>query len=87
MQKIFRYNVIFKPEPEGGFTAIVPSLPGCVTYGRNLLEAKAMAHDAIEAYLFSLQKHGEKISSDGDDFVATVDVNIKKYSSRKLIYA
>jgi predicted RNase H-like HicB family nuclease len=35
MEKIFRYNVIFRPEPEGGFTVIVPSLFGCVTYGRD----------------------------------------------------
>ena len=34
--KILHYNLIFKPEAEGGFTVIVPSLPGCVTYGKNL---------------------------------------------------
>ena len=39
MKKTFRYNVILRPEPEGGFTVVVPSLPGCVTYGRNLKEA------------------------------------------------
>ena len=52
MKKAFRYNIIFRPEPEGGFTAIIPSLPGCVTHGRNLLEAKRMATDAIEGYRF-----------------------------------
>jgi len=52
-----KYNVIFKPEPEGGFTAIVPSLPGCVTYGADLLEAKEMAIDAIGGYIESLKKH------------------------------
>jgi len=40
MNKIFRYNIIFRSEPEGGFTVLVPSLPGCVTYGKNLKEAK-----------------------------------------------
>ncbi|MDP3917973.1 MAG: type II toxin-antitoxin system HicB family antitoxin [Candidatus Woesebacteria bacterium] len=58
MKKV-TYNLIFKPEPEGGFTAIVPSLPGCVTYGKNLTEAKEMAMDAINAYLASLKKHEE----------------------------
>lgn len=38
--KKLTYNVIFRPEPEGGFTVLVPSLPGCITYGRNLQEAK-----------------------------------------------
>ena len=32
--KIQDYTVIFHPEPEGGFTAVVPSLQGCVTYGK-----------------------------------------------------
>lgn len=53
------YNLIFKPEPEGGFTVIAPSLPGCVTYGKNLNEAKKMAKEAINAYLASLKKHLE----------------------------
>lgn len=47
MEKVLHYNLIFTPEPEGGFTVIVPSLPGCVTYGKDLNEAKEMARDAI----------------------------------------
>jgi len=57
------FNVVLRPEPEGGFTAIVPVLPGCVTYGRNLSEAKAMAKDAISAYIESLKNHGEPVPS------------------------
>ena len=49
--KQFRYNLIFRPEPEGGFTVTVPALPGCITYGKNLEDAKEMAEDAIKAYL------------------------------------
>lgn len=56
MNKAIRYNIIFRPEPEGGFTVIVPSLPGCVSYGRNLTEAKKMAVDAIKGYLISFKK-------------------------------
>ena len=65
---------MFRPEPEGGFTVIVPSLPGCVTYGRDLQEAKRMAQDAVSGYLASLQKHGEKIISDSENFVSSIDV-------------
>lgn len=85
MRKILRYNLIFKPEPEGGFTVIVPSLAGCVTYGKNLKEAKEMACDAISGYLYSLKKHGEPIPSDTDSFVTTVD--IQKQPAGKLVYA
>jgi antitoxin HicB len=62
MKKVHRrFNMVLRPEPEGGFTAIVPALPGCVTYGRTLLEAKKMAKDAISGYIESLKKHGEPI--------------------------
>lgn len=74
--KSHHFNLIFKPEPEGGFTVIVPSLPGCVTYGKTLQKAKAMAKDAIEGYLASLNKHGEAIPSDDTSFFSTVDINL-----------
>ena len=74
MKKTFRYNVILRPEPEGGFTVVVPSLPGCVTYGRNLKEARKMAVDAIKGYLVSLKKHKELIPTDEESFFTSVDI-------------
>lgn len=74
MEKILRYNVIFRPEPEGGFTVIVPSLPGCVSYGRNLKEAKEMAIDAIKGYIASLRKHKEAIPTDEESFFTSVEI-------------
>jgi len=74
MEKIFRYNVIFRAEPEDGFTAIVPSLPGCVTYGRDLKEARKMAIDAIRGYVASLKKHKESIPTNEDTFFSSVEV-------------
>ena len=74
MEKIFRYNIIFRPEPEGGFTVMIPSLPGCVTYGKNLQEAKKMAIDAIGGYIISLKKHKEPIPTDDENFFASVEI-------------
>ena len=53
----YHYNVVLRPEPEGGFTAMVPALPGCVTYGRDLNEARRMVKDAISGYVESLKKN------------------------------
>jgi antitoxin HicB len=64
--RVLSYRVILKPEPEGGFTVTVPALPGCVTFGRDLDEAKKMVEDAIKVYLESLQKHSEPILDDAD---------------------
>ena len=55
------FDIVLRPEPEGGFTVVVPALPGCVTYGRTLSGAKKMAKDAISGYVASLRKHNELI--------------------------
>jgi antitoxin HicB len=55
----YSYVAVFRPEPEGGYTVTCPALPGLVTYGETLAEARAMAAEAIEAYLESLLKDGE----------------------------
>ena len=59
--KRISYRILLRPEPEGGYTVTVPSLPGCITYGKTLEEARRMALDAVKAYLESLKKHGDPI--------------------------
>ena len=68
------YTIYMRAEPEGGYTVIVPALPGCITWGKNLADARRMATDAIRAYLTSLKKHGELIPSDEEALVSAVDV-------------
>ena len=58
------YTVIYEPQPEGGYTVAVPALPGCVTEGDTLDEARRMAEDAIRAYCESLLKDGEPLPPD-----------------------
>ncbi len=59
--RVLNYRIFLKKEPEGGYTVIVPSLPGCVTYGETVDEAKAMAREAIELYVETLETHGEDV--------------------------
>lgn len=68
------YRIILRPEPEGGYTVTVPVLPGCITYGKTLEEAKKMALDAIKAYLGSLKKHDEPIIDDSDILEGTLSI-------------
>jgi predicted RNase H-like HicB family nuclease len=44
-------KVLFEPSDEGGFTVYVPALPGCVSEGDTLDEARANIREAIELYL------------------------------------
>ena len=67
-------HLIFRPEPDGGYTASVPALPGCVTYGRTLEEARDLVKDAIGGYIESLKKHGEPIPTDDESLVTTLEL-------------
>ncbi len=60
----YRYTVIFEPAEEGGFVVTCPALPGLVTEGDTIEEARAMAEDAIRGYIESLRKDNLPIPSD-----------------------
>lgn len=45
-----KIQVILEPSDEGGFTAIVPSLPGCISEGNTKEEALKNIREAIELY-------------------------------------
>ena len=72
--RILNYRVLLQKEPEGGYTVIVPILPGCVTYGETIEEAKRMAKEAIELYLESLVEDGEEIPIEDDVLEAMVTI-------------
>jgi len=44
-------TVILEPSDEGGFTVLVPALPGCISEGNTRDEALANIKEAIELYL------------------------------------
>ena len=50
-----------KNSAERGYQVTVPMLPGLITYGRTLGEARDMAADAIRVHLEGLRKDGEPI--------------------------
>jgi predicted RNase H-like HicB family nuclease len=52
----YSYTVLLEPAEEGGFVVTCPALPGLVTEGDTLEEARTMAQDAIRGYLESLRK-------------------------------
>ncbi len=72
--KVLNYRIFLRKEPEGGYTVIVPSLPGCVTYGETTGEAKEMAREAIELYIETLKAHGEDIPVEDDMLEAMVTI-------------
>ncbi|MDZ7377413.1 MAG: type II toxin-antitoxin system HicB family antitoxin [candidate division KSB1 bacterium] len=72
--KILNYRILLRKEPGGGYTVLVPTLPGCVTYGSTIEEAIKMAKEAIELYLESLRAHGEDIPTEEETLEYTLAV-------------
>lgn len=45
------YKVVIEPQDEGGFTAYVPGLPGCVSEGETYQETLNSIREAMELYI------------------------------------
>ena len=60
-QKVYQYTVFFESNEDGGYTVTVPVLPGLVTEGKDLEDARAMAEDAIRCYIEGLKKAKEEV--------------------------
>ena len=70
-----KWKVVLEKDKESGwFTVTVPSLPGCISQGKNRKNALKNIKEAIELHLSSLAEDG--ISIKGDIEVASVAVRI-----------
>lgn len=69
------YAVVVQPlseEDGGGFAAIVPDLPGCMSDGETPQEALANAEDAIQAWLEAAAELGHGIPNPTRRFALAV---------------
>lgn len=71
----YSYHVLFRTEPEGGFTALVPSLPGCISYGKTLKKAQENIQEAMQLYLEELHALGETPVSDPPALLEKIEIN------------
>lgn len=65
-RKIYSYQINLIPEKEGGYTVLVPLLPGCVSYGKTIEEATKNAKEAIELHLENLISHKQSIPQESE---------------------
>ena len=55
------YKILLRKEEDGTYTVIVPSLPGCLTFGHTVEEALEMAKEAIEGFIECMIARGEEV--------------------------
>ena len=82
--KLLTYTIHLQPEPEGGFTVTVPTLPGCVTYGKDYADAIEMAQEVIEGFLEALAKAGQPIPQEASPRTSSNILLPVKYPSAVL---
>ncbi len=64
------YTVILEQETDGGFVAVVPALPGCVTQGDTRAEALANVREAMELYIEDCIAAGDPVRTEaGREYV------------------
>ncbi len=63
-QSRLRYTAVFEQSEDGGYTVHFPALPGCITEGDTLEDARRAAAEALQVYLESLRADGIPLPSD-----------------------
>ncbi len=74
--KIYDYTVLMTPDATGGYVVTCPALPGVVTQGETLEEARINAAEAIDLYLEVLQEDGEQIPEDVTPIIEPLSVRV-----------
>jgi predicted RNase H-like HicB family nuclease len=65
-----KYTVILDQESDGGYVAIVPTLPGCVSQGDSRDEALANIREAAELYIEDCIEAGDPVPTEsGREFI------------------
>jgi predicted RNase H-like HicB family nuclease len=55
---VTNYAIVVHEEPEGGFWAEVPALPGCYSQGETVAELLENVREAISGVLAVMHEHG-----------------------------
>jgi len=70
----YQFTVILQPEEDGGYSVLVPSLPGCHTEGDTLEEALKNAKEVIQLCIDVLLDENKPIPIETQPIVQTLKV-------------
>ena len=65
-----QYTVILEQEPDGGYVANIPALPGCVSQGDTREEVMANILEAAEVYIEDCIQAGDPVPTEaGKEYI------------------
>jgi predicted RNase H-like HicB family nuclease len=68
--ELMQYIVVLEKDPESGFVALIPVLPGCVSQGETREEALANIREAAELYVEDCIAAGDPVPAEaGHEFI------------------
>ena len=59
-----RYTIILEQEPDGGYVATVPALPGCVSQGDTRDEVRKNIREAADLYIEDCIAAGDPVPTE-----------------------
>ena len=68
------FSVVLEPDPDGGYVAVVPALPGCYSQGDSVEEALANAREAILLTIEDLEATGEPVPDPRGEIIGKVAI-------------
>ena len=73
-KRVYQYTGIFEPAKEGGYTVIIPSLPGCISEGDTFEEALENIKEAASLYLEASSGQREEPRGEKGVIVAPIQI-------------
>jgi antitoxin HicB len=67
------YHVVVRPDPEGGYVAVVPAFPGCYSQGETAEEGLSNVREAILLTIEDMRERGEAIPAPTGELSAEGD--------------
>ena len=72
---VVQYTPILEAQPDGGYHAFCPALPGCHSEGDTLDATIANMREVIAVYLESMQAHGQPLPVE-DILIKPLDIPV-----------
>lgn len=72
----YTFTMLFEPAEEGGYVVTCPALPGLVTEGDTMEEARKMAEDALRLYVETLIEDGLPIPTDKIPIAQPIEIAV-----------
>lgn len=74
VRELLKNLAALEPSQDGGYGVWFPDVPGCISYGKNIVEAQMMAEEALGLHLYGMELDGDEIPEPTED-ISSEEIN------------